>query len=44
MTIQHGQLPTAPLVVGILLRSLASATLAAPGPGQCQALQSLGRG
>jgi triacylglycerol lipase len=43
-SIQHGQLPTSPLVVGIVLRSLGGTTLTAPGPAQCQSLQSLGRG
>ena len=40
--IQHGQLPTAPLVVGIVLRTLSSARLTAPRPSDCQALQALG--
>ena len=42
VTIGHGQLPTAPLVVGIVLRTLTSARLAAPGPSDCRALQALG--
>jgi triacylglycerol lipase len=42
VTIQHGQLPTAPLVVGIVLRTLSSARLAAPRPSDCQVLQALG--
>jgi triacylglycerol lipase len=42
--IQHGGLPASPLVVGIVLRSLGSAKMTAPGPAQCQSLQSLGRG
>ena len=42
VTIQHGQLPTAPLVVGIVLRTLRSASLTAPSPSQCQSLQTLG--
>jgi hypothetical protein len=41
--IQHGQLPTAPLVVGIVLRTLASGHVAAPGQGDCAALQARGR-
>ena len=41
--IQHGQLPTAPLVVGIVLRALASGHVSAPAPGSCAALQTLGR-
>jgi len=44
VTIQHGDLPTAPLVVGIVLRAVRSTTLTAPAPAQCQSLQSLGRG
>jgi len=44
VTIQHGDLPTAPLVVGIVLRAVRSTTLTAPTPAQCQSLQSLGRG
>ena len=44
VTVQHGELPTAPLVVGIVLRALGSAALTTPGPAQCQYLQSLGRG
>ena len=44
-TIQHGQLPADPLVVGIVLRALAGQPhAAAPGPGQCRSLQALGRG
>jgi triacylglycerol lipase len=43
--VSHGQLPTSPLVTGIVLRALSAASLASPGPGasQCQALQWLGR-
>jgi hypothetical protein len=41
--IQHGQLPTSPLVVGIVLRTLSSrAGPAMPGPSQCRSLQALG--
>jgi pimeloyl-ACP methyl ester carboxylesterase len=40
--IQHGQLPTAPLVVGLVLRALAGSGLSAPPPGSCASLQSLG--
>jgi dienelactone hydrolase len=40
--IQHSQLPDAPLVDGIVLRALASGRPAAPGPGDCAALQALG--
>jgi triacylglycerol lipase len=41
--IQHDQLPTAPLVVGLVLRALASDRVTAPAPGDCAAIQSLGR-
>jgi triacylglycerol lipase len=41
-SIGHGQLPTDPLVVGIVLRTLRSAALAAPRPADCRSLQSLG--
>ena len=41
--IQHGQLPTSTLVVGIVLRTLTSrAGPAAPGPSECGSLQALG--
>jgi triacylglycerol lipase len=42
VTIAHGQLPTAPLVVGIVLRALRGPGLAAPRPSQCQSLRALG--
>jgi triacylglycerol lipase len=42
VVIQHGQLPTAPLVVGIVLRALTGPQLRAPAPGECATLQSLG--
>jgi pimeloyl-ACP methyl ester carboxylesterase len=41
--IQHSQLPTTPLVVGLVLRALANNHLTAPPPGDCAAMQSLGR-
>jgi triacylglycerol lipase len=41
--IQHSQLPTAPLVVGVVLRELAGDRVTAPAPGDCAAFQSLGR-
>ena len=41
--IQHGQLPTAPLVVGIVLRTLRSAGLVVPRRSDCRSLQTLGR-
>ena len=40
--IQHGQLPTAPLVVGLVLRALPGTAVTAPAPGSCASLQSLG--
>jgi triacylglycerol lipase len=43
VTIQHSQLPNAPLVVGLILRTLAASHIAAPARGDCAALQSLGR-
>jgi len=42
--IQHSQLPTAPLVVGIVLRALAAGGVTAPAPGSCASLRSLGAG
>jgi len=41
--IQHSQLPTAPLVVGLVLRALASNRLTAPPPGDCATMQAIGR-
>ena len=41
--IQHSQLPTAPVVVGIVLRTLAISGVKAPSPADCAALQALGR-
>jgi triacylglycerol esterase/lipase EstA (alpha/beta hydrolase family) len=41
-SIGHGQLPTDPLVVGIVLRTLRSTALAPPRSSDCQSLQSLG--
>ena len=40
--IQHGQLPTAPLVVGIVLRELSGSGVSGPAPGACASLESLG--
>jgi len=40
--IQHSQLPTAPLVVGLILRALASDRVTAPAAGQCAALEAGG--
>ena len=42
VSIGHGQLPTAPLVVGIVLRTLHSAALSSPRPADCRSLQALG--
>ena len=42
VSIGHGQLPTAPLVVGIVLRTLRNTTLAPPHPSDCRSLQALG--
>ena len=41
-SIGHGQLPTAPLVVGIVLRALHGAAITAPRPSDCRSLQDLG--
>lgn len=41
--IGHGQLPTAPLVVGIVLRTLRSTSTVAPDRSQCRSLLTLGR-
>jgi triacylglycerol lipase len=41
--IQHGGLPTSPLVAGIVLQALGTKPLAAPRPSQCQSLEALGR-
>jgi hypothetical protein len=43
VTIQHSQLPAAPLVVGLVLRTLSVGRVTAPAPGDCAALESLGR-
>jgi len=42
VTIQHGQLPTAPLVVGIVLSALRSSVLSVPKPSDCHSLLTLG--
>jgi triacylglycerol lipase len=42
VSIGHGQLPTAPLVVGLVLRTLRSAALSTPHPSDCHSLQALG--
>lgn len=40
--ISHSQLPTAPLVDGIILRTLAAGTARTPARSDCQALERLG--
>jgi triacylglycerol lipase len=42
--IQHSQLPTSPLVVGIVLKTLASKGIPTPSATDCAALESLGSG
>jgi pimeloyl-ACP methyl ester carboxylesterase len=42
--ISHSQLPTAPLVVGIVLRTLAASKATAPSRSDCAALQARGAG
>jgi triacylglycerol lipase len=42
VSIQHGQLPTAPLVVGIVLRALRGAALTQLTPADCRSLTALG--
>jgi hypothetical protein len=42
--IEHGQLPSSPLVIGIVLRALGPGPLTAPGTADCGALLSLGSG
>jgi hypothetical protein len=42
VVIQHGGLPTSPLVTGIVLQALGSTPRAVPGPGRCQSLEALG--
>ena len=41
-SIGHGQLPTAPLVVGIVLRTLRGTATTTPRPADCHSLQRLG--
>jgi pimeloyl-ACP methyl ester carboxylesterase len=40
--VTHSALPTDPLVVGLVLRALASDRVTAPAPGQCAALEAQG--
>lgn len=42
--IEHGQLPTSPLVIGIVLQALGTGPLIAPTRADCTALQLLGKG
>jgi triacylglycerol lipase len=42
MLIEHGGLPTSPLVIGIVLQTLGPGPLTAPRPADCSALQRLG--
>ena len=42
VSIGHGQLPTAPLVVGIVLRTLRTSVFTPPRPADCRSLQTLG--
>lgn len=41
--VSHGQLPTDPAVVGMVLRALGTAPLTPPAPSQCAALRALSR-
>ena len=43
VNIQHSQLPAAPLVVGLVLRTLSANRVTAPAAADCAALESLGR-
>jgi len=42
LDVQHSQLPTAPLVVGLILRALTSDRVTAPAPGDCAAMTAAG--
>ncbi len=42
VSIQHGQLPSTPLVIGIVLQAIGSQQLTAPTSAQCRALQARG--
>jgi triacylglycerol lipase len=44
ITIAHSQLPTSPLVIGIVLRALGAGPLTAPDRADCAELQVLGKG
>ena len=43
-TVAHAQLPTDPLVTGLVLKALGAAPISAPVPSQCQTLVDSGRG
>jgi hypothetical protein len=40
--VEHGGLPTDPLVTGLVLRGVGTAVPAPPGPADCTALRALG--
>ena len=40
--LQHGQLPSDPLVIGLVLRALGTGELMTPGPSDCAALRDAG--
>lgn len=42
--VQHGQLPTDPVVTGLVLRALGTGPLGPPGPGDCASLRAEGLG
>jgi triacylglycerol lipase len=44
VTVQHGELPSDPLVTGLVLRAIGTGPLRAPGPGECAALRAAGAG
>jgi triacylglycerol lipase len=41
-SVQHGQLPSDPLVIGLVLRALGTAALRVPAPADCAALRATG--
>jgi hypothetical protein len=41
--VEHGQLPTDPLVTGLVLRALGATPLHPPAPADCAPLRALGR-
>jgi triacylglycerol esterase/lipase EstA (alpha/beta hydrolase family) len=42
--VQHGQLPTDPLVTGLVLHAIGTAPIASPKPADCAGLRALGTG